>query len=69
MFSKIGTAVAALALVFAQMSHAAPALTTIQDVLYCADGTRFNGTVVISWTNFQSSDNTPIATQSVSLDI
>ncbi len=42
---------------------AAPALTTIQDVLYKADGTRFNGTLTISWTSFVSADNSSIATQ------
>jgi hypothetical protein len=48
---------------------AAPPLTTIQDVLYKADGTRFNGTVTISWTSFQAMDNSTIATQSVTVKI
>ena len=30
---------------------AGPPLTTIQDVLYKADGARFNGTLTISWTH------------------
>ena len=41
---------------WASAALAAPPLTTIQDVLYKADGTRFNGTVTVSWTSFQASD-------------
>ena len=33
---------------------AEPPLTTIQDVLYKADGTRFNGYVQISWNSFEA---------------
>ena len=32
---------------------AAPQLSTIQDVLYKADGSRFNGSLTISWRSFQ----------------
>src|SRR5271157_6080971 len=46
-----------------------PPLTTIQDVLYKADGTRFNGTVTVSWTSFQAMDNSTIATQSITVKI
>ena len=42
---------------------AAPPLTTIQDVLYKADGTRFNGTLTIRWNSFQAADNSAIVTQ------
>jgi hypothetical protein len=42
---------------------AAPVLTTIQDVLYKADGTRFNGSLIISWNGFQAADNTTVVTQ------
>ena len=48
---------------------AAPPLTTIQDVLYKADGTRFNGTVTIGWTSFQASDQSDIATQLITVKI
>jgi hypothetical protein len=48
---------------------AGPPLTTIQDVLYKADGTRFNGTATISWTSFQAMDNSTIATQSTTTKI
>ena len=37
---------------------AGPQLTTIQDVLYKADGTLFNGILTISWNNFQAGDPT-----------
>jgi hypothetical protein len=53
----------------ASSALAGPPLTTIQDVLYKADGTRFNGTVTISWTSFQAMDDSTIATQSVTVKI
>jgi hypothetical protein len=53
----------------ASSALAAPPLTTIQDVLYKADGTRFNGTVTVSWTSFQAMDNSTIATQSITVKI
>jgi hypothetical protein len=42
---------------------AAPPLTTIQDVLYKADGTRFNGSVTVSWPSFQALDQSAVAAQ------
>src|SRR5262245_34279543 len=42
---------------------AGPPLTTIQDVIYKADGTRFNGTITIRWTSFEGIDHSNIATQ------
>jgi len=42
---------------------AAPVLTTIQDVLYKANGTRFHGTLTISWNSFQAADNSTIVKQ------
>ena len=53
----------------ASSALAGPPLTTIQDVLYKADGTRFNGTVTVSWTSFQAMDNSTIAPQSVIVKI
>jgi hypothetical protein len=53
----------------ASSALAGPPLTTIQDVLYKADGTRFNGTVTISWTSFQAMDNSTIATQTITVKI
>ena len=48
---------------------AAPSLTTIQDILYKADGTRFNGTLSIQWNNFQAGDTSIVATQQITLQI
>ena len=51
------------ALLSVSLAFAAPTLTTIQDVLYKANGTLFNGTLTISWTSFQSADNSNIVKQ------
>lgn len=40
---------------------ATPPLTTIQDVLFNSDGSRFNGVVTISWQSFEASDTSNIA--------
>src|SRR5436190_5575207 len=42
---------------------AQPPLTLIQDVLFKADGARFNGYVHISWNSFEAGDTSAIATQ------
>jgi hypothetical protein len=44
-------------------------LTTIQDVLYKADGTRFNGTAFIEWKSFEAVDSSQIMTQSLTVRI
>ena len=43
--------------------RAAPPLTTIQDVLYKADGSRYNGALTISWSSFEAIDRSAIAQQ------
>jgi hypothetical protein len=48
---------------------AAPPLTTIQDVLYKADGTRFNGSLTISWTSFEAIDRSVIAQQATTVNV
>jgi hypothetical protein len=48
---------------------AAPPLTTIQDVLYKADGTRFNGTVTISWSSFEAIDRSAIQQQTTTVTV
>src|ERR1039457_3337404 len=48
---------------------AAPRLTTIQDTIYKADGTMFNGTAVVSWIPFDASDNSKIGLQSLTIQI
>ena len=42
---------------------AGPPLTTIQDLIYKADGTAFNGMLTISWKSFEASDTSAIANQ------
>lgn len=49
--------------------EAGPVLTTIQDVIYNADGTTYNGFAVIKWTPFVAGDTSQIATQSVTVNI
>ncbi|HLH38829.1 MAG TPA: hypothetical protein VKX39_06750 [Bryobacteraceae bacterium] len=46
-----------------------PALTTIQDILYRADGTRFNGTLYINYEAFQAGDASNIATANLTVPI
>lgn len=48
---------------------AAPSLTTVQDVLYRADGTRFNGTAVVGWRSFEASDTSAITMHSLTVKI
>lgn len=48
---------------------ATPPLTTISDTLFNADGTRFNGVVVISWPNFEASDTSNIAGDTKSVQV
>jgi len=51
------------------MAEGQPALTTIQDILYRADGTRYNGTIFIKWNSFQGGDASNIATADLALPI
>ena len=44
---------------------AAPALTTVQDTLYKADGTPLNGVVIITWPSFVAVDGSKIAAQTL----
>src|ERR1035438_2875589 len=48
---------------------ATPPLTTIQDVLYKADGTPFNGTLTISWTSFEAIDRSAIEQQTTTVTV
>src|SRR5450631_3063633 len=49
--------------------QAQPALTTIQDILYRADGTRFSGTMFITWSSFLAGDTSNIATANLTVPI
>ena len=53
----------------ASSSVASPPLTTIQDLLYKADGTRFNGTLTIRWSGFEAIDTSNIAPQIVTIKV
>jgi hypothetical protein len=57
------------AVCLASAGAATPQLTTIQDVLYKADGTRFYGILTISWSSFQSPNSVPIVTQSLTVKV
>jgi hypothetical protein len=59
----------ALLAISAVVATAQPALTTVQDVLYRADGTRYNGTIFIVWSSFLSGDASNIATASLTVPI
>src|SRR5438046_1377555 len=48
---------------------ATPPLTTIQDVLYKADGTRFDGIATISWQSFEAVDSTTVPPQTITVRI
>jgi hypothetical protein len=61
------TAVAVLA--GAYTAAGAPALTKIQDTLYKADGTRFEGVAQIEWKSFQSADGSQVPQQSMTVKI
>ncbi len=58
------------AVILAATSVAAlPGLTTIQDVLYKADGTKFNGLLIISWNSFEANDTSNIVSQAVTVKV
>ena len=63
------TRTAAAALWLTSMAAGAPQLTTIQDVLFKADGTKFNGVAVVGWKSFVSADSSNITMQSVTVRI
>jgi len=60
---------ALLAAVAIESTVAQPALTTIQDTLYRADGTRFTGTMIIRYNSFLAGDTSNIATSNITLPI
>jgi hypothetical protein len=62
-------ALAAVVLACAPFSYAGPALSTIQDTIYKADGTRFNGTVTIAWNSFLTGDQAPIGAQATTIQV
>src|ERR1700735_4421065 len=48
---------------------ATPPLTTISDTLFNADGSFFNGVVVISWPTFEASDTSNVAAEILNVPV
>ena len=63
MFARTFLRVGAACALFSIFSWAQPGLTTISDVLFKADGTRFNGLAQFTWVGFESSNGSNIAQQ------
>ena len=51
------------------LAQSPPALTTISDTVYRADGTPAAGTVVISWPSFQSAEGDAVAAGNLSVNL
>ena len=51
------------------MSQGAPPLTTIQDTLYKADGTPFEGVLTVNWKSFEGPDASNVPTNNVSVQV
>jgi len=66
---RIRRGILALAILLCGTAYAEPLLTTIEDVLYKADGTPFNGVAFIEWKSFQAADFSNIATHTVTVPI
>lgn len=64
----VGILVILIAL-FASAPAATPAMTTISDTVYRADGTPASGTLLISWPAFTTAAGTPVAAGSTSVTI
>jgi hypothetical protein len=67
--SATGTGRLVAALILAAVASAQPPLTVIQDTLYKADGTRFNGLLMISWNSFEAGDLSNIVSQSLTVRV
>ena len=48
---------------------AQPQLTTIQDTLYKADGTRFSGLLILSWNSFETGNLSNIVAQTLTVKV
>ncbi|MDP8979648.1 MAG: hypothetical protein M3O35_03540 [Acidobacteriota bacterium] len=58
-----------LSLALAPALLALPPLRTVQDTLFLADGSRFNGLATVSWPSFEASDGSSVAAQTLRLQI
>jgi hypothetical protein len=68
-FIRITTRIGAVCALFSMLAWGQPALTTISDVLFKADGTRFNGLAQITWLSFDSASGASIAQQAITVRI
>lgn len=64
-----GAGIAAVCALFSVITWAQPTLTTVSDVLFKADGTRFNGLAQISWLSFDAASGASIAQQETTIRI
>jgi hypothetical protein len=69
MFARKLVRSGALCALFTAMAWPQPTLTTISDVLFKADGTRFNGLANFTWISFQSGNGSNIAQQTKTVRI
>jgi hypothetical protein len=67
--SATGTGRLTAVLILAMAATAQPPLTVIQDTLYKADGTRFNGLLMISWNSFEAGNLSNIVSQSLTVKV
>jgi hypothetical protein len=58
-----------LALFFGCAAWATPPLTIVQDILFNADGSRFNGVATITWASFEASDQSNVPAGSITTQI
>lgn len=56
-------------LVLATLANGQSVLTTIQDTLFSADGTRFNGTLTIQWSTFDTTNLGTVVQQSKTVPV
>lgn len=68
-YRKLLARAALCALVLTCAASAQTALTTIQDTLFRADGTRFNGTLTIQWSTFDATSLGTVVQQSRSVTV
>ena len=66
---RIQCAAVALMLLVAAAGRVAPAVTTIEDTLYKADGTPFEGLLMINWKSFEGPGATNIPTNSLTAQV
>ena len=69
MWSRAARCALMIASIASPVALAQPALTTIQDILYRADGSRFSGTVFITWSSFLAGNGSNVATANLTLPV